>query len=143
MKSKILNKHILEELIHFESEDLNYFENAFSSDVDHIVCEYGDKDSWCTMDPSTSQKPLTVVLDLEAVDKGVYTGIVKGFYLIDININELKRYEGDQEILEKSEYYAFDVPRDDIIQEIDSPIDEVSFGYAPGFKKKILRYICN
>jgi len=141
MLSKILSNYIVEELIHFECEDMNYFQNAFSSDVDHLVCNLDDEDSWCTTDMSTSEKPLTVLLDLEATAKGRYTGLVKGVYLFDININELKRYEGDEEMLEKSEYYKFDTPNSELIEEFDSPIDEVSFGYADGFKEKILTFL--
>lgn len=51
---------------------MNYFQNAFSSDVDYLVCDLDDEDSWCIMDMSTSEKPLTVLLDLEATAKGRY-----------------------------------------------------------------------
>ena len=142
MQSKIMSNYIIEELIHFDCEDMNYFQNAFSSDVDKLVCDLDDEDSWCSVDSSTTEKPLTVLLDLEATEKGRYTGLVKGFYLFDININELKTYEGDQEILEKSEYFKFETPNSELIEEFDSPIDEVSFGYADGFKEKIIDRIC-
>jgi len=141
MQSKILSKYIIDELIHFECEDMNYFQNAYSSDVDTLVCDLDDEYSWCTMDTSTTEKPLTVLLDLEATAKGRYTGLVKGVYIFDININELKRYEGDYEMLEKSEYFEFDTPNSELIKKFDSPIDEVSFTYADGFKKKILDLI--
>ena len=141
MQSKILSTYILEELIHFECEDMNYFQNAFSSDVDNLVCDLEDENSWCTVDSSTTEKPLTVLLNLEATAKGRYTGLVKGVYLFDININELKRYEGDQEMLEKSEYFEFEIPNSELIKKFDSPIDEVSFTYADGFKEKILDLI--
>ena len=143
MQSKILSKYIIDELIHFECEDMNYFQNAYSSDVDNLVCDLDDEDSWCTMDTSTTEKPLTVLLDLEASAKGRYTGLVKGVYLFDININELKRYEGDKEMLEKSEYFKFETANSELIEEFDSPIDEVSFTYADGFKEKILSLICD
>jgi len=141
MQSKVLSKYIIDELIHFECEDMNYFQNAYSSDVDTLVCDLDNEDSWCTMDTSTTEKPLTVLLDLEATAKGRYTGLVKGVYIFDININELKRYEGDYEMLEKSEYFEFDTPNSELIKKFDSPIDEVSFTYADGFKKKILDLI--
>ncbi len=143
MQSNFLKHYILEELIYFESEDTNYFQNAYSSDVDHIVYDEDDEDSWCTMDMSTSEKPLTVLLDLEATAKGRYTGKVKGFYLFDINIQELKTYEGDQKLLEKSEYYAFDTLQPGFIEEVESPLDEVSWGYRNECKEKILAHLCS
>lgn len=143
MQSKILKKYILEELIYFESEDLNYFQNAFSSDVDTIVCNVEDENSWCSMDVSTTTKPLTLLLDLEAIDRGVYTGRVKGFYLFEMNIAELKTYEGDQKLLDKAEYYQFDTPNESLIEELDTPLDEVSFRYTEGFKEHLLSFICD
>ena len=133
MRSKIIKKYLLE-LIHFECEDMNYFENPFSSDIDEI-------DTWRTMDSSTTDKPMTIVLDLEAIKKGLYTGGVRGVYLIDININILKTYEGTKNIKEQSEYFAFKEINYKIIKEVESPIDERSFGYAKGFKERILDLI--
>jgi len=140
MKSEIITKHLLE-LIHFECEDMNYFENPFSSDFETIVCDIDEIDAWCTMDSSTTHKPMTIVLDLESMEQGVYTGGVRGVYLFDININELKTYEGTQNLEERSEYFAFKEVNYKIIEELDSPIDERSFGYAEGFKERILALI--
>ncbi len=143
MQSKFLKKYVLDKLIHFESEDQNYFQNAFSSDVDNIVCNLDDENSWCSMDLSNSDKPLTVLLDLEGTAKGRYTGKVKGFYLFDMNIKELKTYEGNKELLDKAEYYKFDSPLAGLVQEVDSPIDETSFGYAENVKDIVLEHLCN
>jgi len=140
MKSEIIQKHLLE-LIHFECEDMNYFENPFSSDFESIVCDIDEIDTWCTMDSSTTDKPMTIVLDLEAMERGIYTGGVRGLYLFDININELKTYEGTQNLEERSEYFAFKEVNYKIIEEVDSPIDERSFGYAEDFKERILALI--
>jgi len=135
MASQILNKYILELIVHFECEAMNYFERPFSSDVDSLS-------SWATMDSATTEKPLTVVLDLEARAKGIFTGRVKGVFLFDININTLKTYEGLQEIEEHMEYFSFEEPMPGLIREVYSPIDEVSFGYTEGFREKILGFIC-
>jgi len=143
MQSNFLKYYILEDLIYFESEDTNYFQNAYSSDVDNIVYDEDDEDAWCTMDMSTSEKPLTVLLDLEATAKGRYTGKVKGFYLFDINIQELKTYEGDQKLMDYAEYYTFDTPQLGLIKEVESPIEEVSWGYTKECKEKILSYLCS
>lgn len=137
MKSEILKKYLIE-LIHFECEDMNYFENPFSSDFESIVCDIEEVDGWCTMDSSISEKPMTIIPDLEAIEPGVYTGGVRGVYLIDLTINELKTYEGTQKIEDRSEYFAFKGVNYKIIEEVDSPIDERSFGYAKGFKERIL-----
>ncbi|HHD75766.1 MAG TPA: hypothetical protein ENK82_06280 [Campylobacterales bacterium] len=137
MQSTILKKHLLN-LIHFECEEMNYFERPFSSDFESIICNPDDQNSWCTMDSSVSDKPITIVLDLEATALGIYTGGVHGFYLLDININELKTYEGSQEIEKNAEYFSFNQINYELLQEVDSPIDESSFGYAEGFKEKIL-----
>lgn len=142
MNSKNLKRYLLEELIHFECEDMNYFENPFSSDLKDLECNLGDIDSWCTMDTSTTKKPFTVLLDLEAKAKGAYSGRVKGIYLIEININDLKTYEGTKDIKQKSEYYTFSEPVTKLIKVVDSPVNEVSFGYKEGFKEKILDLIC-
>jgi hypothetical protein len=140
MKSTILKKYLME-MIHFESESMNYFENPFSSDFKHVICDLEDENSWCSMDSSTCEKPMTILLDLESTSLGIYTGGVKGVYLFDININELKTYEGDHQIKEKSEYFAFEEVVFGLIEEVDSPVDEVSFGYTEGFKEKILDLI--
>jgi len=55
---------------------MNYFQNPYSNDVDTLVCDLDDEDSWGTMDPSTTEKPLTVLLDLEETAKGKYTGLL-------------------------------------------------------------------
>ena len=140
MKSEIIKKYLLE-LIHFECEDMNYFENPFSSDFESIISDIDEIDAWYTMDSATTDKPMTIVLDLEAIEQGVYTGGVRGVYLIDININELKTYEGMQNLEERGEYFAFKEINYKIIEEVDSPIDERSFGYAKGFKERILELI--
>lgn len=140
MKSEIIKKHLLE-LIHFECEDMNYFENPFSSDFESIICDIDEIDAWCTMDNATTDKPMTIVLDLEAIERGVYTGGVRGVYLLDITINTLKTYEGTQNLEEHSEYFAFKEVNYKIIEEVDSPVDEQSFGYAKGFKERILELI--
>jgi len=142
MKSNILSQMILSNLIHFESEGMNYFENPFSSDLENIDCDKEDKKCWHTMDPSTSEKPLTIVIDLEARAPGDYTGRVKGFYLLNETIRKLKTYEGDRGYNGNLEYYTFDVPSNEIIEEVDSPVDEMSFGYHEGFKEKILALLC-
>jgi len=140
MRSEIIKKHLLE-LIHFECEDMNYFENPFSSDFETIVYDIDEIDTWHTMDSSTTDKPMTIILDLEAIKRGVYTGGVRGVYLIDININILKTYEGAKNLEEQSEYFAFKEINYKIIKEVDSPVDERSFGYAEGFKERILELI--
>lgn len=142
MRSNILKSAILSDLIHFESEEMNYFEKPFSSDLETIDCSSETKQCWHTLDPSTSDKPLTIVIDLEAKKIGEYTGKVKGFYLINESINQLKTYEGDHNFQENIEYYAFEVPSDEIIQEVQSPVDEISYGYRPGFKAKLLSLLC-
>lgn len=142
MKSRILSQAILSELIHFESEEMNYFENPFSSDLVSIDCGEEEKNCWHTMDPSTSDKPLTIVVDLEARGPGDYTGRVKGFYLLNETIRKLKTYEGDRGYNGNLEYYAFDVPSSEIIEEVDSPVDEISFGYKEGFKERLLALFC-
>ena len=142
MRSNILKSAILSDLIHFESEEMNYFENPFSSDLESIDCAIETKKCWHTLDPSTSEKPLTIVIDLEAKAAGEYTGRVKGFYLINEPITKLKTYEGDHGFGENIEYYAFEVPSDEIIQEVDSPVDEISYGYKPGFQVKLLTLLC-
>ncbi|MEA2048924.1 MAG: hypothetical protein U9O64_10835 [Campylobacterota bacterium] len=142
MKSNTLKSAIYRHLIHFESEGMNYFENPFSSDVGVIDCAQESKKCWHTMDPSTSEKPLTVVIDLEARGLGDYTGRVKGFYLLNETIRKLKTYEGDHGFNGNLEYYAFEVPSEDIIEEVDSPVDEKSFGYQEGFKEKLLALLC-
>lgn len=81
---------------------------------------------------------MTIVLDLEAMERGVYTGGVRGVYLLDININALKTYEGTQNLEERGEYFAFKEVNYKIIQEVNSPVDERSFGYAEGFKERVL-----
>jgi hypothetical protein len=85
---------------------------------------------------------LTIVIDLEAKAAGEYTGRVKGFCLINEPITKLKTYEGDHDFGENIEYYAFEVPSNDIIQEVDSPVDEISYGYKAGFKEKLLSLLC-
>jgi hypothetical protein len=142
MKSNILSQAILSELIHFESEGMNYFENPFSSDLEVMDCSTEDKKCWHTMDPSTSEKPLTIVIDLEANGPGDYTGRVKGFYLLDETIRKLKTYEGDHGFNGDIEYFAFEQPSSEIICEIDSPVDETSYGYQEGFKEKLLALLC-
>lgn len=142
MRSNILKSAILSDLIHFESEEMNYFENPFSSDIETIDCAIETKKCWHSLDPSTSSKPLTIVIDLEASTPGDYTGRVKGFYLINEPIGKLKTYEGDHDFGENIEYYAFDEPSNEIIQEVDSPVDEISYGYKPGFKSKLLSLLC-
>lgn len=142
MKSNILKHLLLEELIHFESEGMNYFENPFSSDIETIDCAEEEKKCWHSMDPSTSEKPLTIVIDLEARGPGDYTGRVKGFYLLNQTIRKLKTYEGDHSFDGKLEYYPFEVPSEEIIQEVVSPVDEISFGYKEGFKEKLLSLLC-
>jgi hypothetical protein len=121
---------------------MNYFENPFSSDIENIDCSIETKKCWHTLDPSTSKKPLTIVIDLEAKAAGEYTGRVKGFYLINEPITKLKTYEGDHDFGENIEYYAFEVPSNEIIQEVDSPVDEISYGYKAGFKEKLLSLLC-
>ncbi len=143
MKSKILKHAILSELIHFESEDLNYFHNPFSSDIENIDCDSDDKKCWHSLDPSVSEKPLTLIIDLQATLPGVYTGKVKGFYLINEPIATLKTYEGDHGFDGNLEYYAFETPSDEIIQEVESPVEEISFGYKEGFKERLLDYLCH
>lgn len=143
MKSNILKNTIYAELVHFESEGMNYFENPFSSDVENIDCSEEDKKCWHTMDPSTSEKPLTIVIDLEARAQGDYTGRVKGFYLFNEPIVKLKTYEGDHGYDGNLEYYAFKVPSEEIIEEVESPVDEISFGYKEGFREKLLELLCN
>lgn len=138
MRSNILKSSILSELIHFESEGLNYFQNPFSSDIESIDCNEESQKCWHTLDPSTSEKPLTVVIDLEATEPGVYSGRVKGFYLLNESITKLKTYEGDHGFNGNLEYFAFDEPTFDIIQEVQSPVDETSYGYKKGFKEKLL-----
>lgn len=64
--------------------------------------------------------------------------MITNLYLLDININELKTYEGDHELLEKSEYYKFNIPVSNIIKEFDRPIEEISWCYVKGFKEKLL-----
>ena len=142
MKSNILKNAVCEELVHFESEGMNYFENPFSSDVENIDCGEDESNCWNTMDPSTSEKPLTIVVDLEARGPGDYTGCVKGFYLLNETISKLKTYEGDRGYNGNLEYYAFDVPSEEIIEEVNSPVDEISFGYQEGFKEKLLSLLC-
>ncbi len=142
MRSNILKLAILSDLIHFESEEMNYFQNPFSSDLETIDCSIEAKKCWHTLDPSTSKKPLTIVIDLEAKAIGEYTGRVKGFYLINESINKLKTYEGDHDFRDNIEYYAFEVPSDEIIQEVDSPVDEISYGYKPDFQTKLLSLLC-
>ena len=142
MKSNILKSAILSDLIHFESEEMNYFENPFSSDLECIDCAIETKKCWHTLDPSISKKPLTIVIDLEAKAEGEYTGRVKGFYLINEPITKLKTYEGDRDFGENIEYYAFEIPSDEIIQEVDSPVEEISYGYKPGFQAKLLALLC-
>jgi hypothetical protein len=142
MKSNILKSAILSDLVHFESEEMNYFEKPFSSDIENIDCAIEIKKCWHTLDPSTSKKPLTIVIDLEAKAAGVYTGRVKGFYLINESITKLKTYEGDHDFGKNIEYYTFDIPSTDIIEEVDSPVDEISYGYKPGFKEKLLSLLC-
>ena len=142
MQSNILKSAILSDLVHFESEEMNYFENPFSSDLSTIDCDVETKKCWHTLDPSTSKKPLTIVIDLEAKAPGIYTGRVKGFYLINEPITKLKTYEGDHGFGEDIEYYAFDVPSTDIIEEVESPVDEISYGYKPGYKEKLLSLLC-
>ena len=142
MKSNILKNAITSELIHFESEGMNYFENPFSSDVESIDCGEEDGNCWHTMDPSTSEKPLTIVIDVEATRPGDYTGRVKGFYLLNETIRKLKTYEGDHGYNGNVEYYAFEVPSTDIIEEVESPVDEISYGYKPGYKEKLLSLLC-
>lgn len=142
MQSKILKRYILESLVHFECEDMNYFERPYSSDVNALKCDVDDIASWCTMDSATTDKPLTIVLDLEAKERGVFSGRVKGVCLFEININRLKTYEGVQDIMDHMEYFAFDEPMGGFIEEVDSPVDEVSFGYAEGYKEKVLDFIC-
>lgn len=142
MRSDILRSAILSDLIHFESEGMNYFENPFSSDLENIDCAMEEKKCWYSLDPSTSKKPLTIVIDLEAKSIGKYTGRVKGFYLINEPITKLKTYEGDHDFGENVEYYAFDTPSTDIIEEVDSPVDEISYTYKPGFQAKLLSLLC-
>lgn len=142
MRSNILKSAILSDLIHFESEGMNYFENPFSSDIENIDCVIETKKCWHTLDPSISKKPLTIVIDLEAKAPGVYTGRVKGFYLISEPITRLKTYEGDHDFGEAIEYYTFNIPSSDIIEEVDSPVDEISYGYKPEFKEKLLSLLC-
>ena len=142
MKSNILKSAILSDLIHFESDEMNYFENPFSSDLETIDCAIETKKNWHTLDPSISKKPLTIVIDLEAKAIGEYTGRVKGFYLVNEPITKLKTYEGDHDFGKNIEYYAFEVPSEEIIQEVASPVDEISYGYKPGFKEKLLALLC-
>jgi hypothetical protein len=141
MKSNILRETLSQELIHFESEGLNYFHNPFSSDLKSIDCN-NDKTCWVSLDPSESEKPLTIVVDLEATAPGIYTGRVKGFYLLRESISQLKTYEGDHDLQEKLEYFTFTTPSNEIIEEVDSPIDEKSYGFAEGFKEKLLALLC-
>lgn len=142
MRSDILRSAILSDLIHFESEGMNYFENPFSSDLETIDSAIESKKCWYSLDPSTSKKPLTIVIDFEAKAIGEYTGMVKGFYLINEPITKLKTYEGDHDFGTNIEYYAFDTPSTDIIEEVDSPVDEISYAYKPGFQAKLLSLLC-
>jgi len=142
MESNILKNAINGKLIHYVSEGLNYFENPFSSDIETIDCDDKTKKCWHPLDPSTSTKPLTIIIDLEATAPGIYTGRVKGFYLINESITALKTYEGDHGFNGNIEYYAFDTPSTEIIEEVESPVEEVSFGYKEGFKERLLALLC-
>lgn len=142
MISHLLQTSLFETLIHIESEELNYFHNPFSSDIEVLDCGDEEKQCWQTLDPSTSEKPLTLVIDLEATAPGVYTGRVKGFYLINETIRTLKTYEGDRGFNGKLEYYSFEPYDEEIIQEVASPVDETSFGYKEGYQSRLLARLC-
>ncbi len=142
MKSTILRNHIIDEVLYFESEDLNYFE-PFSSDLKTIECDIDEEGTWYTMDPSTSDKPMTAVIDIEANEDGTYTGRVKGVYIIDVNINKLKTYEGDHGYTGKNlEYYAFPEPLNGLIVHAEDAIEDDNYSYTDGFKETILDLIC-
>ncbi len=144
MKSQLIKKHLLEEVIYFESEDLNYFE-PFSSDLKTIEYDPDSDNSWSTMDPATSDKPMTIVIDIEAnPEDGTYSGRVKGVYLFDININELKTFEGDHGYSEENmEYYAFETPVEGLIIHEEDAIEDDNYRYADNFKDRILDLICD
>lgn len=57
-------------------------------------------------------------------------------------IRKFKTYEGDYGFDGNLEYFAFEVPSVDIIEEVDSPVDEKSFAYQEGFKEKLLALLC-
>jgi len=143
MQSEIFKNTVFLRLIYFESEEMNYFENPFSSDLWNIDCSKENKKCWHTLDPSISEKPLTVVIDLEATSPGHYTGRVKGFYLLSETIRQLKTYEGDHGFDGKIEYFCFQTPSLEIIEEVKTPVDEISFRYKEGFKEKLLALICS
>lgn len=133
MKSKILSE-ALESLIHIESEELNYF-MPFSSDIESIDCDIDRNDiTWCSVDPSDTDKPLTLVIDVIAVNRK-RTSRVQGFYLIKENLSSLRTFEGDHAFGNKAEYFMLSMPLGTIIKHHE---ESGEFCYVEGFRSVLL-----
>ncbi len=143
MHSKILKKYILDEIIYFESEDLNFF-IPYSSQLKNIANNIENEQSWRSSDPSISDKPMTVVIDAEVDEQGNYTGRVQGVYLFDVNINVLKTFEGDHGYTSSNlEYIYFSTPIEGLIESaFDDTGTTNSFRYVDGFQDRIIDIAC-
>ena len=143
MKSKILQKYILEKLIHFECEDINILENPYSSDLFDLERVLKREVFWFSSDTSNTDKPLTVIFDLELKEDNFYTGRVRGIYLLNLNINNLRLDKSSRDIREKVEYFAYDKPMTKLLTIVDVQRDEIYYRYADGFKEKVLGLFCD